>query len=709
MASKAEIKEDFVKVDLHIHTPASTCYKGPKTEDEYLQIIREAHAKGLRIIAITDHNSIEGYRTLLRVRERLTNERRFLSAITDSIQAKSRLKSLESDLEIFNSILILPGIEFEVNNGIHLLVVFNDNTPHDHLINFLTDGGYRPDNFGAEEPSVLSNWDIFRLFEESAKYDCIIIDAHTDSDKGILNTTRPGIPRAKCFSSPHLSAICYKSEEQKEKLNNTLTTQKAYYRSTPLAFLKFSDAHRAKDVGQPLSWVKVEKVSFQSLKLAFSNPSEMVATEEPSVSRILDALLHLPNSFGVPDFSTASLVNIKNYICALGNTEGGGYILIGVTPSKGKIGITRTDILPGEQPYESLLAPLIDCFRGVEPTPRASANIYPLQNNKVIVSIHIPKSPTLVNVKDDGRVYSIKGNSISVLKATDIEHLVQDKLLKDIESRISRRLESVHNDCNLIKNIFSSLPIIRSFDSNSIPAGLKASLSKSISLDSKSIEKLNRINLNGTSRGNLFFIHDVQSPRLPYTYLRYSLPLFTLRNINQPALQKETIYIVPGGAVYYSKRGYPFFSERLAQVIKVYGPINPSTKFIAAFLKSSFNLWYLKNKLDDIDIYEPDVFNKLRLPKLNTKRPDVIQILKDLQNNFDTILKLEAQLLAKITSVRQNDMLAYLNKHNSRIDEIAYNIDRQIYQLLNLSKEQIITIEENLRLNNIYLPKSLPN
>jgi hypothetical protein len=150
------------------------------------------------------------------------------------------------------------------------------------------------------------------LFEESAKYDCIVIDAHTDSNKGILTTIRPGIPRAKCFSSPNLCAICYKNEEQKEKLKNTIKTQKAYYRSTPLAFLKFSDAHRAEDVGQPLSWVKLEKVSFESLKLAFSNPSEMVTTEEPSVSRILNALLELPNSFGIPDLSTESLANIKN-------------------------------------------------------------------------------------------------------------------------------------------------------------------------------------------------------------------------------------------------------------------------------------------------------------------------------------------------------------------------------------------------------------
>ena len=250
-------------------------------------------------------------------------KKRSLSAITDSEQAKSRLKLIERNLELFNSILVLPGIEFEVNNGVHMLIIFNDIVPTEQINRFLTDGGYVADNFGVEETPVLSNWDIFKLFEESTKYDCIVIDAHTDSSKGILNTIPPGTTRANCFRSSRLSAVCYKNEEQKEKLKNTLATSKEYYRPTPLSFLKFSDAHIADDVGQPLTWVKVEKISFESLKVVFSNPSEMVSTEEPSMSRILDDLLKSPNSFGIPDLSAESLVNIKKYICALSNTDGG--------------------------------------------------------------------------------------------------------------------------------------------------------------------------------------------------------------------------------------------------------------------------------------------------------------------------------------------------------------------------------------------------
>jgi hypothetical protein len=707
MVRKTDIEGDFVKVDLHIHTPASSCYKGPKSDDSYLRILQESHAKGLSIIAITDHNSIEGYRQITRIKERMTHERRFLSAITDSEQAKGQLKSLKSHLEVFNSILILPGIEFEVNNGIHLLVIFNDNTPVDHISRFLADGGYRPDNFGVESPSVRSKWDIFRLFEESTKYDCIIIDAHTDSNKGILNTVPPGSTRADCLSSPQLSAVCYKNEEQKEKLKNALATQKQYQRTSPLAFLKSSDAHIAEDIGQPLSWIRVKKLSFDSLKSALSNPSEMVSTEEPSTSRILDDLLKLPNSFGISDLSTESITNITKHICALGNTNG-GYILLGISPNKAKIGMDINAM--SKHPYEIFSERIAQCCKSLEPAlVRPTVTVYPLQNNKVILSLHVPKCPTLVNVEDDNRIYSIRNRSVYILKAIDIERLVQDKLLKDVDHKISRRLESVHNDCRLIKNTLSTLPIISFFDYNSSSERLKPSSSESINLDHNMIEKLKRISPNGTSRGNLFFENDISPPRLPYAYLRYSLPLFTLRNLNRPSAPKETIYIADGGATYYSTRDYPFFSEQLTQVVKIHGPMKPSVKFVAAFLKSSFNLWYLKNKLDDIDISKPEVFGHLRLPALNLKRPDVTKILEDLHNNFDIILRLESQLLVKINGLKKDDINSCIEQHNLQIDEIAYKIDRQIYQLLNLSEEQIATLEENLRLNNIYLPESVSN
>lgn len=703
------MEEDFVKIDLHIHTPASSDYKGEKSDDEYLRILRQAKAQELKVISFTDHNSVEGYEALLKLKDRIISEKRSLSSITDSEQAKRRLQVLENDLEIFNNILILPGIEFEVRNGIHLLVIFNDTVPVEQITKFLIDGGYSPDDFGTEITSNLSNWDIFTLFEQAKKYDCIVIDAHTDSNKGIYNTIRQGTTRANCFRSPQLSAVCYKSEEQKGKLQHILETSKEYYRTVPLAFLKFSDSHVADTVGLPSTWVKLGKISFESLKTAFSNPSELVSTEEPSIMKILDALIKLPNSFGVPDLSTESQELITKYTCALSNSEG-GHILWGVTPSRGKVGISVKDTSKRES-FTELIQKMLDCFLGVEPSPRPPLSIYPLQDNKVIISTHIPKSSTLVNLREDGLVYSIKDKSLSVLSASDIEYLIEDKVMKEMESKINRRLQSVENDCHLIKNWFSSRPIIRFFDKNSKEARLKPSLENSVSLNPDHIKKLKKIVGNGTSRGILFYLRESRPPRLTYTYLRYTLPLFTIRNINRPSIPRETIYVIPGGGIYYSNRDYPFFSERYGQIIKLYKKSIDSKygiKFTTCFLKSSFLLWYLKNKYDNIDLFTPDIFNNLRFPVLDIKNPHTVEIIDSINKDFDIIVKLEATCLIGMNKIKKDEIdeiNEYIEEHNKRVDEVAHQIDDSIYKLVGLSADEIITIENNLRLNDIYLPR----
>jgi len=40
----------------------------------------------------------------------------------------------------------------------------------------------------------------------------------------------------------------------------------------------------------------------------------------------------------------------------------------------------------------------------------------------------------------------------------------------------------------------------------------------------------------------------------------------------------------------------------------------------------------------------------------------------------------------------------------SYVDKVAYKIDRLIYDLLNLSRQEIDQIEDNLRMRGLYLP-----
>ena len=52
----------WYSIDLHLHTPASSDFQQPDVK--YLEILQRAEARGLDIIAFTDHNTVAGYRKL---------------------------------------------------------------------------------------------------------------------------------------------------------------------------------------------------------------------------------------------------------------------------------------------------------------------------------------------------------------------------------------------------------------------------------------------------------------------------------------------------------------------------------------------------------------------------------------------------------------------------------------------------------------------
>ena len=274
------------KADLHIHTPASKCYKGPKEDVEFIRIIEKAQEKGLSIIAITDHNTIEGYEKLIEQKERIKAEVDGLKKVSDSKEAKKIIKEDERLLRIFDSILILPGVEFEVNNGVHMLVIFDPKTEITTIKGFLKDGGFEDDSFGKED-DVFSNWSLFDFYNEAGKYDCLILDAHTDSHKGIFNTISEGTTRVHAFVNKALAGICYKSEKQKNNIRNLFLLPN-YARTNPVAFLKSSDAHKTDEIGKEKTFFRLKKLGWTDFKDAFKNPDECIFTLNPSTQTIIN-------------------------------------------------------------------------------------------------------------------------------------------------------------------------------------------------------------------------------------------------------------------------------------------------------------------------------------------------------------------------------------------------------------------------------------
>lgn len=215
-------EEKFVGVDFHVHTPASNCYKGTKCDDEYLNILRKYLSKNIRVIAITDHNTLKGYRKLCILKEELNNKYKVLNEYSERhSELKEELNRILLDIDLFKKILILPGVEFESNPGIHLLLIFDPKSDLDKVERFLENAGYDYEMQGLEKPETICKIDVLDVLNSASSLEAIVIAAHVDSDKGIYKL-EGGLYRAQIFRSSQLTAISYNNPNNRDKIQEML-------------------------------------------------------------------------------------------------------------------------------------------------------------------------------------------------------------------------------------------------------------------------------------------------------------------------------------------------------------------------------------------------------------------------------------------------------------------------------------------------------
>jgi len=263
----------------------------------------------------------------------------------------------------------------------------------------------------------------------------------------------------------------------------------------------------------------------------------------------------------------------------------------------------------------------------------------------------------------------------------------------------------------MVLNTFDSIPVIKTFEYNSIR--LSSVIKKPLIVHTIKINKDDKIKLqnsiekyiNGIVRGNIISYDFKLKARLDYAYLRYNTPLFYLKT-NQKITNGEFINILPGGQVFYSKKGYPFYSDLVPYILKIQSRDKNyfSNMFITCFLKSSFWLWYALNKFSNFDFHSQKIFKCILLPKINPNR-ETKKLIELIEDNFTKIIELEKVFLTNSNKIKDSKKLnLIIEEHNKTIDELAYNIDKNIYKLCRLSDNDIRIIENYLSNNNIYLP-----
>jgi len=165
------------RMDLHLHTPASSDYKQENVS--YLDILKQAEACKLDIIAFTDHNTVAGHAAMLEEIENLKLLERL-----DRLQDNERQRLAEYR-RLLQKILVLPGFEITATFGFHIIGLFAPETTMRELELMLLQLGVPGDALDKGETAVGPTSDVLEIYSTINRAGGIVIAAHANSSHGV--------------------------------------------------------------------------------------------------------------------------------------------------------------------------------------------------------------------------------------------------------------------------------------------------------------------------------------------------------------------------------------------------------------------------------------------------------------------------------------------------------------------------------------------
>lgn len=248
----------FIKADLHTHTPGS--YDYPKVEDEEESI--EISAKdvidtyeglGIELVAITDHNTCGHYSEMVEAAE-------------DS------------------SVTVLPGVEITTGQSgdhqIHMTAIFSQDNA-DEIDYLLEAVGARGD-----PENVIADKTIPGICEEVRDRDGIPILAHIDEKAGAHEelSDRNNPTRKEVFNPDNVGTL---------EIVDAATAEEF----PEFTHIKSSDAHNLDEIGRGYTYFKMSEPSFEGLRTALSDPESRVRLDYESDSHTTIDGLKVENGF----------------------------------------------------------------------------------------------------------------------------------------------------------------------------------------------------------------------------------------------------------------------------------------------------------------------------------------------------------------------------------------------------------------------------
>jgi hypothetical protein len=407
---KTRAQMQWRSMDVHLHTPASSDYQQPDVK--YLEVLQRAEARGLDIIAFTDHNTVAGYRKLqdeIRQLELLERLNRILP------EEQNRLREYR---RLFEKILILPGIEFTATFGFHIIGLFPPESPVREIEHLLINLNIPTDQLDLGSATVGATSDVLTAYRMIDEAGGIVIAAHANSNNGIAMRGFPigGQTKIAYTQDPHLHALEVTDLEQR----GARTTATFFNGTKPeyprrMHCIQGSDSHRLSTdplrkknpgIGDRVTEVLLPEVNFEELRdLFLSNDFSRTRPRHHEEQPAFD-FIHVAREEGaniIQDFHenitvrAGKLYSIIADICAFANTNGGTlYIGLNSDPKKPVTGVLNPEQAATQLDKEisTRITPPLQCSIDVHET-----------NGKKILRVLIPRGDDPPYAVDDNKVY----------------------------------------------------------------------------------------------------------------------------------------------------------------------------------------------------------------------------------------------------------------------------------------------------------------
>jgi ABC-type cobalamin/Fe3+-siderophores transport system ATPase subunit len=278
----------WLKCDLQMQTPGDsynwlrTCsaYIGKEYTDEQLNnsvdlYLKRCHDQGLQVIGVTDHNFI-GKDYL----QRLIERNNFIS------------HELEKD-----PLIIFPGFEVEISQGlgVHLLCLFNTDTPLEHIDELVTELGLPTRNriiHNAVTPLEKDFNSLISFIQNHKDYPGVVIAAHPLAESGMLNDNFMSDHFQKAmFTDSRLLAMEIPKPVDKlargiqKIILSTDDCHAPWKRNKAIATIMSSDCYSLEEsekgyIGKRHTWIQFSNMTLESLKQAFNDHDSRILHSE---------------------------------------------------------------------------------------------------------------------------------------------------------------------------------------------------------------------------------------------------------------------------------------------------------------------------------------------------------------------------------------------------------------------------------------------